>query len=70
MQKKSGEVTHANTTSQPKQHKNNANTKHKKPQAESAEVVHRKPNTTTNKKQNRISKAKQQFRAQQCCIKL
>jgi len=42
-------VTLAITTSQPEQHTNNANAKYKKPQAASAEVVHRKPNTTTNR---------------------
>jgi len=50
MQKTTKEVSFAITTSQPEPHKNNANTKHKQPQAAPHEVVHYKPNTTTNRK--------------------
>jgi len=49
MQEKAVEVYRARTISQPEQHTNNATAKHKKLQATSAEVVHRKPFTTTNK---------------------
>jgi hypothetical protein len=49
MQNKAEEVHHANTTSQPEQHTNNANTKYKKPQTAPTNLCTLKPNTTTNK---------------------
>ena len=48
-QKETEEVYPQITTPQPKQHTNNANTKHKKPQTAPHKLVHPKPNTTTNK---------------------
>jgi len=42
-------VYRARTTHNQNKHRNQANAKHKKLQAEPAEIVHRKPHTTTNK---------------------
>ena len=64
MQKIAEEVTRASTTSQPEQHTNNVNAKHKQHQAAPQVVVHRKPPTTTNKQQPHIPAPQQQFHAE------